>query len=87
MALRRHPDVEAAPLKNELLLFRATDNKFFVMNATAAYLWQRLEQPSDEAELAARVCAAFSGVSGEQARADVADTIRQMLDLNLIRSE
>ena len=85
--LRRHPDIEEAPLKNELLLFRGSDNKFFVMNSTAAFLWQRLESPAEEEDLAARVCAAFSGVSADQARADVADTIKLMLELNLIRSE
>lgn len=81
---RRKQDIEAAPLKDELLLFNAANNKFFVMNATAALLWERLREPAGEAALAEALCVAFSGVAPEGALADVRTTIAALLDLGLV---
>jgi hypothetical protein len=85
--LRRNPQVEASPLKDELLLFNGADNKFFVMNASAAFLWEALREPAAEESLAASMVASFSGVGDEQALADVRHTIRTMLDLGLLIDE
>ena len=84
MLLRRNPEVEAAPLKDELLVFDGKGNKFFVMNVTAAFLWKRLETPAEERDLVEGLCAAFTGVTQEQARSDVGDTVREMLTLGLL---
>jgi hypothetical protein len=87
MALRRNPQVESAPLRDELLLFNGSANKFFVMNASAAFLWEQLSEPAGEEDLAARMCASFSGVAAEQARADVQQTVRTMVELGLLIDE
>lgn len=84
MTLRRNPKVEAAPLKDELLLFDGTANKFFVMNASAAFLWEELREPSAEEALAAKMCRSFSGVGSQQALEDIRRTLKQMLDLGLL---
>lgn len=85
MRLIRNPDIEAAPLKGELLLFSGKTSKFFVMNETAAFLWDHLASPTDDQQLAAQLHAAFSGVSTEQALADVKTTVQEMLAQGLIR--
>lgn len=87
MTLRRNPQVEAAPLKDEMLLFNGAANKFFVMNASAAFLWERLREPADEKGLAAAMCESFSGVGAEQALADIRQTVKTMLELGLLIDE
>jgi hypothetical protein len=84
MTLRRNPQVEASPLKDELLLFDAKANKFFVMNASAAFLWEQLSEPAAEEALAEKMQATFHGVGGAQALADVRQTVRSMLELGLL---
>ena len=87
MTLRRNPEIEAAPLKDELLLFNGSANKFFVMNVTAAFLWERLREPAGEEALAEALCASFSGIAAHQALADVRQTVKSMLDLGLLVDE
>ena len=87
MLLVRNPDVEAAPLKDELLLYCSKTSKFFVMNDTAAFLWKKLESPASEQQLADGLRAAFTPVSAEQALEDVRRTVREMLALELIRTQ
>jgi hypothetical protein len=87
MTLRRNPQVEAAPLKGEMLLFNGSANKFFVMNASAAFLWDQLQEPAAEDTLAARMCESFSGVGVEQARADIRAAVTEMVSLGLLIDE
>jgi hypothetical protein len=87
MTLRRNPQVEAAPLKDELLLFNGTANKFFVMNASAAFLWQQLDEPAGEEVLVAKMCESFTGVDAAQALADVRQTVQKMIELGLLIDE
>ena len=87
MTLRRNPQVEASLLKDELLLFNGSANKFFVMNSSAAFLWEQLREPSGEESLAQRMCASFSGVGAQQALEDVRKTIRTMVELGLLIDE
>jgi hypothetical protein len=87
MTLRRNPQIEAAPLKDEILLFNGSANKFFVMNVTAAFLWERLGEPIGEGALAQALCTSFSGITADQALADVRQTVKSMLDLGLLVDE
>jgi hypothetical protein len=87
MTLRRNPQIEAAPLKDEILLFNGRDNKFFVMNVTAAFLWERLREPAGEDALAEALCTSFSGITAGEALADVRRTLKSMLDLGLLVDE
>lgn len=84
MTLRRNPQVEASKLKDELLLFNGSVNKFFVMNSSAAFLWEQLSEPAGEQALAERLRVSFSGVDAQQALADVRQTIRSMVELGLL---
>lgn len=83
---RRVADVEAAPLQGESILYHPESKKFFVLNQTAAFVWERLESPAGIEDLAAGVCDAFAGVELEAARRDVQGTLEQMIGLGLVES-
>jgi hypothetical protein len=82
--LRQNPDIEASELNGELLLFNGATNKFFVMNPTAAFVWESIKQPTGEQELAAALCQRFSGTTKEQALVDVKETLKNMRELGLL---
>jgi hypothetical protein len=87
MTLRRNPQIEAAPLKDEMLLFNGNANQFFVMNVTAAFLWERLHEPAGEEALVEALCASFSGIAADQALADVRQAVKSMVELGLLVDE
>ena len=82
--MRQNPEIEAAELKGELLLLNSTTNKFFVMNPTAAFIWEKLAEPVDEQQLVSALCERFNGATTEQARADVEETLKNMQELGLV---
>jgi len=86
MTFRRNPDIEAAPLDKELMLFSAATKKFVVLNATAGRLWECLEEPRtpDELAHALRVRFKTNGVAVEQ---DVASVIARFEELGLVVRE
>ena len=82
--MRQNPEIEASELNGELLLFNGATNKFFVMNSTAAFVWEQMKQPTGEQELASALCQHFNGTTKEQALADVKETLKNMKDLGLL---
>ena len=82
--MRQNPEVEASELNGELLLFNGATNKFFVMNRTAAFVWEKIKQPTGEQELASALCEHFNGTTKERALEDVRETLKNMQDLGLI---
>ena len=82
--MRQNPEIEASELNGELLLFNGTTNKFFVMNRTAAFVWEKIKQPTGEQELASALCQHFNGTTKEQALADVKETLKDMRELGLL---
>jgi hypothetical protein len=65
-----------APMKNETVLFNPANNKFCVLNTTAAMIWNLLEQPRTVQDVVQAVCERFSGA--EQAR--VEQDVQRALD-------
>lgn len=82
--MRQNPDIEAAELKGELLLLNNASSKFYVMNSTAAFIWEKLATPTSEDELASAFCGKFSDAFPEQARQDVNETLKNMREYGLI---
>jgi hypothetical protein len=82
--LRQNPEIESSELNGELLLFDGTTNKFFVMNPTAAFVWEKTKQPIDEQEMASALFAHFNGTTKEQALEDVKETLKHMRELGLL---
>ena len=46
--------VESAPLRDEVILFHASSNKFCVLNRTSSFIWSELQKPATGAEIAER---------------------------------
>ena len=82
-----NPKIEASAMKAESLLFDPGSNKFCLLNETAAFLWERLEQPATADQLAAAVCERFSGVVPSEAENDVQELLRRLDELALIAVE
>lgn len=82
----RNPAVDLAPMKNESVLFQPQTNKFCLLNATAAFLWNQLEQPCTVSELAQKLCDHFDGVSLTEAIRDVEQTVNELLSLKCLTS-
>ena len=87
MNLQRNIKIEAASLDQELLLFDPAVNKFYLMNATAAFLWEVLSTSCDEGVLTEAVCSKFSGISKDAALVDVRESLQNMLQLQLVLPE
>src|SRR5205814_7250224 len=76
--------IESAPLRDEVILFHSSSNKFCVLNRTSSFIWSELERPSTGVEIAERMGASFGGVGPVQARADVDSALDEMLALGLV---
>ena len=63
-------------VKGELLLLNNAASKFYVMNSTAAFIWEKLATPTSEDELASAISSNFSDASPEQARQDVNTAVK-----------
>ena len=85
--MRQNPEIEASELNGELLLFNGTTNKFFVMNKTAAFVWEKIKQPTNEQALASALCQNFKGMTEGQALEDVRETLKNMRDLGLLSDQ
>jgi hypothetical protein len=82
--LRQNPEIEASELNGELLLFNGATNKFFVMNSTAAFVWEKIKLLASEQELASALCQNFNGTTREEALADVKEALKNMRELGLV---
>jgi hypothetical protein len=81
---RRNTAVEAAPLKDESVLFNPGTNKFCLLNTTMAFIWTKLEQQSTADQISGEIVKTFDGVSETEARSDVERALSQMLELGLL---
>ena len=84
---RRNPSIEAAPLQQELMLFNASTKKFCVLNASAAYIWSRLDEPRTADELVSALCEHFAATAPEAVETDVAAVLGQLETLELVSRE
>jgi hypothetical protein len=81
---RRSPSVEVAPLQQELILYHPGANRFCLLNATAALVWERLAEPATLDELATAICASFAGVDRPTAERDVRAALQELETLTVI---
>ena len=82
----RNVAIEAAPLGAEAVLYDPDSKRFCQLNATAACVWEKLEQPSTAAEVSETIRDRFSVPAASQVESDVAEALRQLLDLKLVQS-
>lgn len=83
---QRSPDIESAPLQDEVILFHAPSKKFCVLNGTASFMWSQLNEPVTREEIALRVEQSFSAIETHQVARDVESCLQEMLALGLVLS-
>ena len=76
-----------APLEGEAIIFDPSNNKFWLLNPTAAILWGRLAEAVTADQLTQEVLSVFEGVSHNQALEDVGQTLEQLAALDLVVTE
>ena len=82
----RNRAVDLAPMKDESVLFHPDTNKFCLLNVTAAFLWNQLDEPRTVPELARKLCDHFDGVSIPDATRDVERIVNELLTLECLES-
>lgn len=75
--------LEAASLEDGMILLDPETNQFSLLNPTASAIWARVAQPATSAEIAAEITAQFVVTEGD-ARSDVEEALRQMVERRLI---
>ena len=83
-AYRRNPSIEASPMQGEALLFDPATNRFCLLNGTAAFVWDRLEQPATVEQLAAQVSQHFEGPEPARIEQDVRAALQRFTELALV---
>jgi hypothetical protein len=81
---KRNAAVEAAPLKEESVLFNPGTNKFCLLNKTMSFIWSSLEQPASADQIGNTLARSFAGVTENEARKDAESALSQMLELGLL---
>lgn len=84
---KRNPTVEAAPMAGETVLYSPDTNRFCVLNETATFIWEALEEPHTERQLCDRLLAQFDGVDLAVAERDVAATLSEFRELAIALQE
>src|SRR5262249_26548126 len=82
---QRNLGIEIAPLQSETVLFNPKNNKFCVLNKSAAFLWEKLDQPRTVGELASELCARFD-VGEELALKDAQEAVQQFLAVEFVQT-
>ena len=86
-SVRRNPKIEEAPLQGELMLFDPTTSKFFVMNATMAFLWRQCDGERPLSAIVERLSLEFSDVDPVAARAELKNSLDELVSLGLLIPE
>ena len=84
---RRSATIEMAPLQEETILLDPQNNKFCLLNRTAAFIWNQLATPASPDALGAKICESFSGVALENAVRDTRGALEEMRTLNFVIEE
>ena len=71
-------------MNDEAMVFDPEKSQFFQLNPTAAFLWNRLEEPSTEERLADEVSKHFEGAPSADLARDINQLIEQMLANQLV---
>ena len=83
----RNPDIEAAPMQGEAILFNPVSNKFCLLNGTAAFVWEHLEKPATVEQLSAELCKHFDGAEPARVEQDVREALVYFTELALVTPE
>lgn len=83
---QRNPQIEEAPLQQEVMLFHPGSSQFYMLNSTMAYIWRNCAGASEES-LIAGVAEHFEGVDADTAAGDVRKALDDLLSLGVLIDE
>jgi hypothetical protein len=69
---------------DELLLLDTVSDRIHQLNSTAGFIWDKLENGDSDEDIVQMLCNEFD-VSADQARTDVAATLREFREQGLIQ--
>lgn len=75
-----------APMKDETVLFNPANKKFCVLNATAALIWNILDEPRTVQEIVAAVCERFDTVDSSRVEQDVRRALDELRTIECVRN-
>ena len=81
----RNQGVEGAPMRDESILFVPESESYCVLNQSATALWEALEAPATESDLAATLAERFEGATVEAVLDDVRAALEQMEEMSLVK--
>jgi hypothetical protein len=82
---RRSAPVSASQVGTRQVLFDAESGVSLVLNPTGSLIWQWLGEPATAEALAERLSATYEDLSLDQARIDVADYLRDLMQDGVVR--
>jgi PqqD family protein of HPr-rel-A system len=71
-------------MKDETVLFNPRNGRFCVLNKTAAFIWNQLEEPRSSTEICAALAANFAGAASAAVRADVSRALDELQDAGCV---
>jgi len=72
--------VESAPLQGETIVYNPETKRFCMLNATAAFLWERLDSPRTLEELSTALRSSFADADAARLDEDVRAVLVQFQD-------
>ncbi len=74
-------------MEQEIVIYSQATASFCVLNGTAGFIWDSLDEALSETQIARRICDKYDRVEISEAKADVRDTIARMLELEIVTRE
>lgn len=74
-------------MKGETVLFNPANNKFCVLNATAAFIWKTLEVPRTQQEIARALADHFANVDLARAEQDVGVALAELRGIECVQQQ
>jgi hypothetical protein len=71
-------------MQGESVLYNPGNNKFCLLNSTAAFLWGKLETPQSVQDLAECIESNFEGVDASSAQRDIEVALAQLVDVDCV---
>ena len=75
-----------APMKDETVLFNPGNNKFCVLNRTAALIWEWLESPRSEEDIVTALRDRFQSAPPAQVESDVHAALHELRSIECVVS-
>jgi coenzyme PQQ synthesis protein D (PqqD) len=73
-------------MQEETILYDPENKKFCLLNATAAFLWDRLAEPVTAEQLREALCGQFPGVDRAVAERDVRTVLEEFRTLAVVET-